>query len=325
MDFRTKIKTTQSSNQIKYSDTLLTIGSCFSKHIGSKLELYKFQVVNNVFGTLYNPISIFKSLLLSLDQHQIKTKDLILNGDVYGHWDFHSDFSSLHPEKVVEQTNQVIQETSKKLSTLNYIFISFGSAFAFTHNDKIVSNCHKFPADQFARIRLQADTIISEFSKVKSRIEMVNKNINWVFTVSPVRHIRDGLIDNQRSKSILIESCRQIEDQYENCSYFPSYEIMMDDLRDYRFYKADLIHPNEQAIDYIWDIFTSIFMAENTISSMNTINRVIQNVNHRAFNPDSDAHQKFVKNTLETIIKIQNEMESIDLTSEILQLESQLK
>jgi len=324
MNFRTKINTGQASNQITYHNSLLTIGSCFAKHIGSKLEQYKFQVSNNEFGTVYNPLSIFTLLQSALDQNQIIIKDLIQNGDIYSHWDFHSDFSSIHPEEVVKHTNQIIEQTSGLLQKLNYIFISFGSAFAYQHKGKIVTNCHKFPATQFLKIRLTTAAILEEFSNLKSQIEAVNKNINWVFTVSPVRHVRDGIIDNQRSKSILIESCHQITDQFENCTYFPSYEIMMDDLRDYRFYTADLLHPNEQAIDYIWDIFTSMYIDQNAIATMKKINKIIQNVNHKSFHPNSDTHQKFIKKTLALINEMQLDHESVDFTSEIQQLESHL-
>lgn len=324
MNFRTKISPVLNPIQITYDDAIFTVGSCFAKHIGAKLKSQKFQVSNNAFGTIYNPISICKLLQYAVNRHQITSKELIQNEDIFSHWDFHSDFSSTDPDEVVQKTNQVLHDISAQIDTLQYIFVSFGSAYAYKYEGKIVSNCHKIPSSHFEKIRLDTDLIKAEFITLKKSLEAINKNIQWVFTVSPVRHIRDGIIENQRSKSILIETCHQINDQFENCHYFPSYEIMMDDLRDYRFYTSDLLHPSEQAIDYIWDFFISSYMNDSTISKMDRITKLIRNVHHRPFHQQSNAHQQFVKKTMASIKEMTKEMSNVDFSEEITQLAKQI-
>ena len=321
--FRTEINLKPSLDKITLSTPILSIGSCFSDCMGLKFSENKFTALANPFGTVYNPLSIFK--LLSYSLNNIKpTEETYLNSQgLFANYDFHSSFSSLSKEEIVSQVNGSIAATHEFIKNSRWLIITFGTAFAYRRadNQQIVANCHKVPARSFTKELLTQKQILNGFDQFYRDLQDLNKDINIILTVSPVRHIKDTLPLNSVSKANLRVACDTITQQHSNVHYFPSYEIMMDDLRDYRFYKADMIHPNETAENYIWDQFSESYFDAETLKFIPQWQKIKRALQHRPFNPETDEHQKFVR---ETIIKLKELENKINVREEIKSLEDQL-
>lgn len=313
--FKLNFNVPPSSTKVNIKDPILLIGSCFSDEIGEKLGQAKLKVKSNPYGTIYNPYSIFKLLA-----DQINEDDTVESQGVNFHWDTHGDMSALSKDELQSLLNKKRSETQSYLRNTKWLVITFGTAIVYEHKDSgIVANCHKIPQSQFTKRYLNQQEIIEQFAQLHS---CLSQNINIIFTISPVRHIRDGLIENNRSKSILIDAIHQIARSYENVQYFPSYEILIDELRDYRFYDRDMIHPNPQAIDYIWNVFSETYFDKETQDFLKEWSKVRAAINHRPFQSDSESHQKFLRSTLE---KLKSLNEKVDLSVEINQVSKQLK
>lgn len=310
-----------SARKMSLEDRILMMGSCFSENIGEYLKAYKFNVLVNPFGTIYNPVSIFKLLERSLKKE--KDYQIIKNGDIYYDWNSHSRVSALNRPDLTNILNQKNEETFNTLKTAQWIIISPGTAWVYLlkGSDEIVANCHKVPQKEFDKRLLSVNEIIEGFDSVKSLIDEINKDIQWIFTISPVRHIRDGLVENNRSKSILMNSIHEIVDNHGNCHYFPSYEIVIDQLRDYRFYKEDMVHPGEPAIKYIWKRFIDTYFDETLIDFTKEWKKILHAIHHRSFHPTSPSHQKFIK---ETISKLERLANKVNTETEIANLKKQL-
>ena len=317
MLFRTELNLSGSPHKITHSKPVVFVGSCFSSNIGQKLYDDKFNTLINPFGTLYNPVSISRCIIQSMAPSMLLEDDFITVDGIYHHYDYHSDLSDIHKNKLIEKIDQCQSSTKKMISEASHIFITLGSAFVFERksNQKIVANCHKQPGFLFDRRFLDRSEIIDHLLESVSLIKGLNSAIKIILTVSPVRHVRDGLIDNSRSKALLIDTCHCLCDQSASVEYFPAFEIMMDDLRDYRFYQRDLIHPNEQAIEYIYEKFERQYFTHETLNLISTVNKITQAVSHRPFNRASDAHQEFLKNTLAKIDSVEKQY-PIDMTAE---------
>ena len=255
MEFRTKIQIPISPFFINHSDRILMLGSCFTENIGHRLSYFGFNVHCNPFGILYNPISIFNVIKRIAHEEYFTENDLYRHQDLFVSFEHHGKFSNTQVNVVLDAINNEIKLARQQLKGAKWLILTLGSSSVYRHikQDKIVANCHKIPNIEFEKNVLTIDAIKSAFNSIQHLV----KDINIVFTVSPVRHWRDGAIENLRSKSILIECIHQLISENRNCFYFPSYEIMMDELRDYRFYAEDMLHPNEIAIKYIWKQFSS--------------------------------------------------------------------
>ncbi|WP_420578069.1 GSCFA domain-containing protein [Ekhidna sp.] len=312
--FKLNFDIPESKEKIHIKDQILLIGSCFSDEMGRKLIQSKLKALDNPFGTIYNPYSIFKLL-----QHKSHVDDVIESQGIYYHWDAHGSISGLSDMEVTLHFEQSVIETQTFLKKSNWLIITLGTSIIYEWNNKIVANCHKIPQSKFTKRFLNQQEIIEQFAQLHSSL---SQNINIIFTISPVRHIRDGLIENNRSKAILIDAIHQIVRSYENVQYFPSYEILIDELRDYRFYDRDMIHPNSQAIDYIWNIFSETYFDKETNDFLKEWSKVKAAIDHRPFQPDSESHQKFLRSTLE---KLKSLNEKVDLSVEMKQIKNQLK
>ncbi|AEM69859.1 GSCFA domain protein [Allomuricauda ruestringensis DSM 13258] len=306
MELQTKISLTPSDNPIDYHNKLMLLGSCFVENMGRKLDYFKFQQAQNPFGILFHPLAIENLVQRSIQEETYQKEEIFEQDGIWRCFDAHSDLRSEDSEELLQFLSQRLRETKIGLETSSHIVITLGTAWVYEHQDsnKIVANCHKVPQKQFTKKLLSVTKIESSLNNLVGMIQKVNPHAQIIFTISPVRHLKDGFVENQQSKAHLITAVQSVlssRAQSRELSYFPSYEIMMDELRDYRFYGKDMVHPNELAVDYIWERFKSVWIAEDAYSIMDEVDAVQKGLMHRPFNPDSEAHQKF-KTSLRTKI-----------------------
>ena len=317
--FRTSLQPISSSLQINHQSGVLCIGSCFAEHIFERLNDFKFNTFLNPFGIIFDPISIAKSLEILLDKNRIfEEKDLFQHLNGWHSFQHHSSFSSLEEEVVLEKINKALSEARTFLNKAEYLILTFGTSNVFVSEKtgQVVANCHKVPQKYFIHKKLSTDEIILTLDDVFRKYAETFPNLKIITTVSPVRHIRDGLIENQVSKAKLLVALDNLSSLHSQFEYFPSYEIMMDDLRDYRFYKKDLIHPNEMAVDYIWDFFAKTFFPKKTMELNAKLEKLNAAKSHRPFHPESEEHLKFKKNQLLKIGELENGFPFLDLEKE---------
>ncbi|MFY0654813.1 MAG: GSCFA domain-containing protein [Cyclobacteriaceae bacterium] len=317
--FRTEIKIPKSAASLGLNDKVLTIGSCFSDVIGSYLSGYKFKAVVNPFGTVYNPISIFNLLT----EEEWNWSRLVEVNDLVFHYDAHSSFCAESNDELKEKLGDLKSQTINKLRSADWLIVTFGTSLVYRLKDtnEIVANCHKIPQSQFEKHALSVKDMLKAFEEFYEEIKVQNPGLKIILTVSPVRHIKDGLVDNAVSKSKLRISCDEIDQQYENVHYFPSYEIMMDDLRDYRFYKPDMIHPNEVAEEYIWQQFQNCYFDDATKKFVQEWGKMKSAISHRPFNVRSAGHQQFLAKTIKDLDRFKA---MVDVREEERQLKDQL-
>jgi len=306
MELQTKIPLSPSDNPIDYQNKLVLLGSCFVENMGAKLDYFQFQQLQNPFGILFHPLAIENLIERALNGRDYKLEEIFEQDGIWRCFDAHSDLRSDNPEALLQILNQRLKETETWLGVSSHIIITLGTAWVYEYLDsnKIVANCHKVPQKQFAKKLLSIEAIESCLDSIVDNITKVNPKAQIIFTVSPVRHLKDGFVENQRSKAHLIAAVHLLlssRTQSRGLGYFPSYEIMMDELRDYRFYGADMVHPNQLAVDYIWEKFKSVWITSTSYAVMDRVDSVQKGLLHRPFNPDSDAHQKF-KTSLRTKI-----------------------
>ncbi|MFP4089114.1 MAG: GSCFA domain-containing protein [Cyclobacteriaceae bacterium] len=322
--FRTELQITPSPSKISYEDHLLSVGSCFARAMGQRMVSNKFKALVNPFGTLYNPASIFR-LLHDAVHLNLPDEDSYLQRDgIFYNYKFHSDFSAEDQEGLQAQIEQVLTSTQAQLKKSRWLIITLGTAFCYERKEKqrIVANCHKMPADLFEKRMLDPGEICIRFEQLLPNLLTLNPDIQLIFTVSPVRHFRDTLVMNTVSKASLRLAVDQLMRQYpERISYFPSFELMIDDLRDYRFYGRDMLHPTEVAEDYIWQKFAEAYMDQPTRDITRKWEKLSRALQHRAFQPNSAPHQQFLRKTLEELRQLP---EQIDVAQEINNLENQL-
>lgn len=320
MNFHLEFPLTSFQNKISYTDHLMFIGSCFAENIAERLKDAKLNTNINPHGILYDPLSIAKALRRYTRNNHLKESDLFFANESWNSWEHHSRFSNNNKQKSLAEINNHIEAAHEDLLKSKWLFITFGSAFSFSLKEEnfAVANCHKVSQKGFNKSLLKTEVIISEYKDLIDEIRSVNPNINIIFTVSPVRYIRDGIEENNLSKAILIQSVHKLVDQFENVNYFPAYELVIDDLRDYRFYKADLVHPNEQAIDYVLKKFIDVAFNEGAKALFERIAEIRHAQLHRPFNPHSEAHQKFKLSFAERCKKLEREFPFLDLSEELL-------
>lgn len=300
--FRTELEKLDCQGILHYSNPILSIGSCFATEIGQQLEKDLFDIIINPFGPLYNPVSISKGLR-TIAQNRIYTKN-DLRKDKNGLWhsfEHHSLFSSLDPENCLSKINKSMELANKYLYEPNLILmITLGSARGFRHieNRNIVANCHKFPSSEFEVVDFNVDELIDELTETLNLIRQINKTVKVIFTVSPVRHISYGLHNDKISKATLLLVIDKLQHKFSFVDYFPSYEIMMDDLRDYRFYEADMVHPSETAVQYIYKRFLDTYFDKDEEPLMKKCRDYIKRRCHRLQNPQSKEGQEFIKRNL---------------------------
>ena len=299
MQFTTKIPILQSDFKIDYNSKIVSLGSCFAVNMAEKLNYFKFQNTCNPFGILFHPLAIEKLIDFAVSQKQFTEKDVFFHNERWHCFDAHSDLSNSNKEELINDLNAIVKSAYQRIVESSHIIITYGTSWVYRNiaTNQIVANCHKVPQKEFSKEILSVGSIENSIQNTLDLIQKINPNVNFIFTVSPVRHLKDGFVENQVSKANLIAAVyRQLQTEHckLNTEYFPSYEIMMDELRDYRFYAEDMIHPSQVAIDYIWEQFFQTQINSAIYPVMEEVCSIQKGLQHRPFNPNSDQHKKFL-------------------------------
>jgi hypothetical protein len=321
--FRTIVRATPSNHKIELINGVFTIGSCFADAIGSRLRQSKFNVAVNPFGISYNPLSIHKAIQYALRQESPPHSTYVTRDDIHLNYEFHSSFSSTQRETLVNSLSNTIKESGEFLKSADRILITYGTAWIYSEKKSgaVVNNCHRLPANNFNKRLLSEQEIIESFTSLYQEAIRINPNLKFILTLSPVRHIKDTLQLNSVSKGLLRTVCHAITAKFTNVDYFPAYEIMMDDLRDYRFYKSDMLHPTEEAENYIWEIFKETYFDATTKTLVEEWASLQASLFHKPFHPTSQSHQNFLKETLKKLTELRSK---INIEKEIAAVKSQI-
>lgn len=324
--FRTCIPLAKPSFSLTHDDHMVLLGSCFTEHFGERLLHGKFDVEVNPNGIVYNPVSIGLSLLRLLQHQPYTASDLFALNGLWHSWAHHGHFSESSPEDVLRKIDAAFGNAQTALARCTCLMLTLGTAQVHRLLDSgaVVANNHKAPAAWFAQEMLNVGQCVEALAPVLSVLHVQRPEIQVLLTVSPVRHTRQGMVENQRSKAALVLACAELERQLPFVSYFPAYELLLDDLRDYRFYAADMIHPSAVAVDYIWAYFSRAFFSDDTRALLHRLTRLRLAVQHRPFRPDTAAHRTFLETQLAEVIAMQELMPQLDFSAERLHFEQQM-
>lgn len=304
---------------ITYHDSILLIGSCFTENMSDRLSQVKFHTLSNPHGILFNPLSVTRSLNSYIDNKLYSQNELFYLNELWNSWDHHTRFSHTDAEEALRGINNSQAQASAFIRTATHIVITLGSAFQYylIESGTPVANNHRAPAQWFEKKLLGADIIIEQMDNTLKKILAISPGVQIIFTVSPVRHIRDGVVDNNRSKARLIESVHELCAKHTSCYYFPAYELVIDILRDYRYYDIDFVHPNYLATSYIWEQFIKACIEPKTIELMKEVQEIVTAGKHKPRFPETAAHEKFRKNYAEKIHAFMKTYPFINLTGEL--------
>lgn len=323
MDLMVNIDIKPLPEPISYTDKILLIGSCFTEHIGNTLHELKFPILQNPNGILFDPASVCKSLVSYIQNREYTEKDLFYLNEVWNSWEHHSRFS--HPDAAVclKMMNEARQQAHDFLKRADWVIITLGSSFSYRLAEPAggktgegVANCHRAPAQWFNKHLLGIDETVSLIDNCYHQLRRFNPDLNIIFTVSPVRHIRDGVVENNRSKARLLEAVHHMVNKFEGLHYFPAYELVIDVLRDYRFYDIDLVHPNYSATSFVLEKFAESCIDLPSRQLMQEIKKIVIARKHRAFQPATQAHRQFLAAHLEKVKALQEKYSFLDLSAE---------
>jgi len=332
MEFMLNIPVLKAEQRIAHQQNILSIGSCFTEHIGKALKNLKFNVLQNPNGILFDPASVSSSIISYINNDQSEDDDLFQLGEIWNHWHYHSRFSGTDKNEVLNNINASLNEAHNYLKGANWLVITLGSAFSYQLTSEAidekkfnglfqdknhVANCHRAPAQWFQKYLMHVDEIIANLDNAIHQLFGFNEHINIIFTISPVRHIRDGVVENNRSKARLIESVHHLVAKSDRLYYFPSYELVIDVLRDYRFYSEDMVHPNYLATDFVLNHFIETFISEESQDVIREIKKLNAARNHKSTYPHTNAHQQFLKHNLEKTMSLEKKFPFLDLEDEI--------
>ena len=297
MQLQTIVPVKPFENKINYHSKIVSIGSCFAVNMAQRFQQFQFQHTVNPLGILFHPLAIAKLIDFAVANKEFTPNDVFLHNEIWSCFDAHSDVNELEQEDIIDSLNAKIKLFRNKIEEASHFIITLGTAWVYRHTEsnEIVANCHKVPQTAFSKELLSVETCQQAIASIEKGIRTLNPNIQIIYTLSPVRHIKDGFVENQRSKAHLIAALHQhLESNSTNNYYFPSYEIVMDELRDYRFYAKDMLHPNELAIDYIWNKFVENAIDATIFSAMKMVDDVQKSLAHKPFNPYTQAHDLFL-------------------------------
>lgn len=285
----------ESGFKIRHNDLIYSCGSCFASELSVRLDSLRFKIIRHPFGIVYNPLSIAQQLDKLFAQNFYTESDLITHNGLFHSLEHHSSFSSPDKNHVLDQLNRSSEEAFSQLKNCRFLVLTLGSSFYYrlNSNQQVVANCHKLPSNLFNKNLASLEEIYKRLHQVIDRMLIFNPSLQILLSVSPVRYLKDGYIENQRSKSRLILACEQLCNQFESCTYIPAYEIFMDDLRDYRYVKDDLVHPNQMAIDYIFNYFEQAYFNKETRTLVAKIKKWNQLSSHRVLHAESEAYAKY--------------------------------
>jgi hypothetical protein len=310
---------------ISHEHKLLLIGSCFTENIGEKLDRHKFITLQNPNGILFNPVSVAEALTDYIEARQFSAADLFHYNEAWHSWKHHSRYSGMTPEDAVNKINHSATTAHGFLKEADFVFITLGSSWIYTLTEKalnakpgsVAANNHKAPADWFSRRLMTNEEVLRVLDNVVHRLFLFNPKLKIIFTISPVRHIREGAVENNRSKAVLIGAVHHLVDKFDKLYYFPAYELVIDDLRDYRFYSEDLVHPNYFATQYVWEKFVDACMNEKTKTLMEEIHAINLAYKHKAFNTSSEQHKKFLQSFYQKTKALQERHSHLDFQKEL--------
>lgn len=315
MNFILPISIPKLKSPIHHQHKILLIGSCFTEHIAGFLNRAKFETMQNSHGVIFNPWSVSKALEDVVQNKKYEASDLFYLNEYWHSWNHHSDFSCLDKEESIQKINAEIESQHHFLKQADYIIITLGSAFAYYHKHEqtFVSNNHRAPLDWFEKKLLDIDYMVDLLNQMQTNLLKFNTKLQFIYTISPVRHSRDGVIENNRSKARLLEAVHSLKNAY----YFPAYELVIDVLRDYRFYDLDMVHPNYQATAFVWENFVSHCIDENCVPLMKQLEQITKAKQHRPKDMRSEAHKRFMKEHATLCENLMNEFPYLRLNEEI--------
>jgi len=310
---------------INHKNKICLIGSCFTENIGMKLAKHKFSILENPNGILFNPVSVSEAIINIIEQKQYTANDLFELNETWHSWQHHSRYSGITAPEALQKINTSTSQAHDYLKKADYLLITLGSAWIYTLTEKalnatvgtVAANNHKAPADWFLRRLMRIDQVIAVLGTMLDTLGSFNPHIKVIFTISPVRHLREGVIENNRSKAVLIQAVHELIDRLEKLYYFPAYELVIDDLRDYRFYAEDLVHPNYHATEYVWNKFTDACMNDETKDLMKQIAEIELAFKHKPFNPNTEQHKKFLANYAAKTQRLQEQFSFLSFDQEL--------
>jgi hypothetical protein len=329
MDFMININLKKLPKPIAYGDKIMLMGSCFTEHIGNALADLKFDVLQNPNGILFGPDAVCKSLLSYVTGKQYNEDELFYLNEVWNSWDHHSRFSHINKDECLKLINISQQKAHQFLKQADWLIITLGSSFVYKLTDiaasvhtnfpegRLAANCHRAPANWFNKEMLEIDAIKEMLDDCLKQLKSFNPKLKFIFTISPVRHIRDGVVENNRSKARLTEAVHHTVNQVEPAYYFPAYELVIDVLRDYRFYDIDMVHPNYPATEFVLEKFSDACIAEASQQLMKEVRQIIIARKHRPFQPETKAHQQFLSAHFEKAKSLKEKYPFLDLKEEL--------
>ncbi len=295
MNWSTEIPLSPQQPPIDYESDVLLLGSCFAQHIATRLDYFQFRHVVNPFGVIFHPHAIEAIITRALNQETFTSQDIFQHNELWHSFWAHSKCSAPSESEILQTLNTALQELHEQLHTATHIILTFGTAWAYRHiaSDRLVANCHKIPQKKFLKELATPEEVAGLLENIEVLLRDVNPTVSIICTVSPVRHLKDGILENSRSKAHLLAGVHETVTSSKNMHYFPSFEIMMDELREYRFYEADMIHPNQIAIAHIWERFNTVWISEATRALQKEIDTLRKGLAHRPFQPEQEAHKNF--------------------------------
>lgn len=297
MQFTTKVPIPKATHPIDYDSKIVALGSCFAENMAVKFDYFRFRNTTNPFGIIFNPVSIENLMARVAEKREFTGEDVFFHNERWQSYEVHSDLCHIDKTKLLELLNRTLEQTRNQIIEATHIIITYGTSWVYRlrSTGAVVANCHKVPQAEFEKQLLSAAQIERSIENTISLIRKVNPGCSFMFTVSPVRHIKDGFVENNVGKAQLLSAVYASRSRPFS-AYFPSFEIMMDELRDYRFYADDMLHPSQSAIDYIWECFFRSQMQESVFPVMDEVCSIQKSLRHKPFHADSQSHRKFVEN-----------------------------
>lgn len=329
MNFQIPIQLPEFPHKISYRHRLLLSGSCFTEHIGDHLSALKFKVLQNPHGILFDPLSVAHSLVSYIRPQVYQGADLVYFNELWQSWQHHSRFSKISQQECLEAINSSQRQAHAQLQDADWLILTLGSSYTYRLTDTAlpekgncrvgmgVANCHRAPASWFHKHLLEISATYTELKDAILQLLDFNPRLHFIFTISPVRHIRDGVIANNRSKARLIEAVHQLEQDFAQVFYFPAYELVVDVLRDYRFYDLDLVHPNYAATRFVMEHFMAHCMDEESRNLSAAVQEVVTARKHKPFQPETQAHQQFLAAFAEKCQALMRQYPFLDLQEEL--------
>lgn len=325
MKFHFEFDIKKPQRRIRHTHKLMLIGSCFTENIGEKLKKHKFQVLENPNGILFNPVSVAEAMDMYITGRKTTMDDIFLYNETWHSWKHHSRYSGISAEDCLDKINASTTIAHAYLMHADHLLITLGSSWLYTLTaeaanavpGQVAANNHKAPAGWFSKRLMRPEEVKQVLGAMLDKLLLFNPQIQVIFTISPVRHLREGVIENNRSKAVLIQAVHDLVEQFEQVYYFPAYELVIDDLRDYRFYAEDLVHPNYYATQYVWDKFVNAGMDDETKELMKEIAEINLAFQHRPLNPNTSQHKHFLETYFRKTSLLKEKYSFLDMDAEL--------